>query len=281
MSEEIKLEATALHPTKWYVVDGDTDEPLNAPDVTQTAAQKTADSKQWGRKKIAVKQGKDVKWKPGQKESPMVKSAGSKPTGTTPSVGPSSVGGKKMEQQEVKEAHELVTPVMTGTPEERLEALNLWTGIVTSLKKISELPSNENKTSLLRAVQREAQCVIERVLNVVQMPAVAHSENVEVSEDATVSSFKTAKDLADYVIGKFKNKNDAIKYMDQDMPHDKYEKDQMSKYLDAKRLVSAHFDSVARTGSGLKEEIEESKEIDEFASTVTAERLAQLAGIKG
>ena len=182
-------EATALNPNKFYIVDADTDEPLDPPHNTSLDAQRKADSKQWGdKRKVAVKQGKDVKWQPGKKEAPMIKTS-------KPSVGPSSTGGKpnsvvnpQVKEEALDEAHELVTPMMTGTPEERLEALNLWTGIVTSLKKISELPSNENKVSLLRAVQREAQCVSDRVLNVVHVPTAAAHESQEqpVAEDLIV-----------------------------------------------------------------------------------------------
>lgn len=84
----------------------------------------------------------------------------------------------KIWEEKIAEAHELITPVMIGTPEERLEALNLWAGVVTSLKKISELPSTENRTSLLRAAQTEAQCALDRVVNIVHVPVAAPAPTV-------------------------------------------------------------------------------------------------------
>lgn len=141
MSEIVEKNFT-LHPDKWYIVDAKTDEPMRAPLASQEKAQETADAVMW-EKPIRIKQGKDVKWK------------------------------LKEEEGKLAEAHELITPVLVGTPDERLEALNLWTTMVTTIKKISELPSAENKTSLLRAAKDEAQCAIDRVVNIVHVPIAA------------------------------------------------------------------------------------------------------------
>lgn len=71
----------------------------------------------------------------------------------------------------IKESHELITPVIIGTPEERIEALNLWTTLVTTLKKMSELPSNENKLALLRGARDQSECDLDRVTNIAPVPA--------------------------------------------------------------------------------------------------------------
>ena len=75
-----------------------------------------------------------------------------------------------MEGEVIKESHELVTPVLCGTPDERIEALNMWTALVTTLKKMSELPSTENRVALLRCASRQASCDLDRITNVMPIP---------------------------------------------------------------------------------------------------------------
>lgn len=102
----------------------------------------------------------------------------------------------------LKETHELITPVITGTPEERVEALNLWTTLVTTLKKMSELPSNENKLALLRGSRDQAECDLDRITNVNPIPApvpMAEPTTAQtVAPTAVMPELTPAADVPDY-----------------------------------------------------------------------------------
>ena len=72
----------------------------------------------------------------------------------------------KKKAEPIKESMALTTPTFFGTTDEKLEALTLWTGLVASLKKVSELPTFENKVSMLSCLISEANQTMARVTNV-------------------------------------------------------------------------------------------------------------------
>ena len=66
----------------------------------------------------------------------------------------------------------LSTPTFVGTVDERVEALNLWTSLIGSIKKVTDLPSNENKVNILSYLITESTSGIERITNNSTIPVV-------------------------------------------------------------------------------------------------------------
>lgn len=329
------MKTFTLDPDKWYIVDAKTDEPLKPPFASMEKAQEAADKVSFG-KQVAIKQGKNVNWKLGEGDMNEAKMdgewSGRAASGSTKfkdlddwkaaakkigakvniiSSGHEAIKGDKCVghcdekggwlKEDLNEAHELITPMMVGTPDERLEALTLWADIVTKLKKISELPSAENRTALLRAVQSEAQCTLNRVMNVVVLPSTTtpHAEEVvdvdhPISEELTkalVTGFTDPKKLAKYVFDNVKDQNEAHAWFMRQGTTEPAGKERAPAHHNFIMLLAAkqHLENMYARKAGRKipyPDVEKERfedvqveESQEFGCNVTAERLAEIAGI--
>lgn len=65
----------------------------------------------------------------------------------------------------ILENDELATPIFIGSVDERVDALSTWSSLITSIKKISELPSTQNRNSLLTGIQAEIGKTLNRITN--------------------------------------------------------------------------------------------------------------------
>lgn len=92
----------------------------------------------------------------------------------------------------------LATPTFVGTVDERIEALNLWTALIGSIKKVTDLPSNENKVNILKFLISESSSGIERVTN----NSVIFSPPVETEQTVVANPVVNFEDT--------KNKNAAL-----------------------------------------------------------------------